>query len=364
MSLIQKVGVVAKEALSELNRIQTGEKKLLKTGLECIDCHIGGLLAGDVCVISGNPGSGKSEKLYKTIDSLLSKEVNPDSDKYVSLEYSLEMAMLNKMLRATNTLLNKKKSEILSTEFTDYERAKVNEYYKTLKDNRRYVVQKPLTPEEFYDESKKFCEEHSDKEAIIISADHLLLYSGADKQKVLEKIIEFVNLLKLEFNNVYFILLSQLNRAYNAVIKESSNEMIPTNSQLYGSSFMEQIASYIIILVNPYKLGVNQYLKVSPDRYEYLSEFYGEKDAKGKVSFNTLGNLWSFVTKTRESDNPWKDMFIERMDLSEEQLTKMKQSVVSENKKEFTVTDIPTFPIGDAITKSSWGELNKDDVPF
>lgn len=362
MTLIQKVGDVAKEAFTELNRIQKGEKKLLKTGMECFDCHIGGLLAGDICIISGNPGSGKSEKLYKTLDLILSKDINPNADKYVSLEYSLEMAMLNKLLRATNNLLNKKKSDILLKEFSTQERSKVVEYYHSLQDNRRFVVQKPLTTKEFYEESRNFCIEHADKEAIIISVDHLLLFMGSDKQRVLEDAVEYVNLLKLEFKNTYFILLSQLNRTYNAVINDRSNEMIPTNSQLYGSSFMEQIASYILILVNPFKLGVSQYLKVSKDRYDYLSEFYGEEDGKGKVSFGTVGLLWTFVTKTRESDNPWKDMFIERMYLTEEQLEKQKQSIIP--KEGFVVVDIPTFTSDNAITRASWGNLTDNEIPF
>jgi hypothetical protein len=330
-SRIQKVGALAKEAMIELKKLQSGEKHLLKTGSEKIDCHIGGLLPGDVVVVAGAPSSGKSETLYRMIDSMLSTDVNSNAQNIVSLEYSMEMKMLNKILRKTHQVLSKKKSDILFSPFDAEEGELVKQYYTGLQDDRRYSVQSPVTPEEFYKMTKTFCEMNSDKDAVVISIDHMLLFSGSDKQAVLEKVSESINLLKLEFGNVYFILLSQLNRGISAAIKEADNCMIPTNALLYGSSFMEQLASYIIIITNPFKQGVNKYLKVYKDRYDYLEEFFDGEDSKGRTSFSTLGNLFYFITKTRESDNPYKDLFIDRMDLSEEQLEKMKRSVVVED---------------------------------
>lgn len=339
-SRILRVGDAAKDAFLELNEIQTKKKLLVKTGEEMIDCHIGGMLAGDVILLAGAPSSGKSETLYRMIEKMMSVEVNPFAKDFVSLEYSMEMKMLNKMLRQTHNMLGKKKSEILFQEFNDDEHKKVNDYYKNLQDSRRYVVQSPVTPEEFYKMSRDFCTLNKDKQAIILSADHMLLFSGSDKQSVLEKISECINLLKLEFNNVYFLLLSQLNRSYNAIIKAKSNEMIPTNSLIFGSSFMEQLASYIVIITNPFKQSIDQYLKVSTDRYDYLAEFYGEEDGKGKVSFETVGNLFFFLTKMRESDNDWRNLFIRSMDLNKDQLDKMRLSI---DKKDVLSVSIPTF---------------------
>lgn len=348
---IKKVGEVATEAFIELNKLQKQEKRLMKTGYPEIDCHIGGLLVGDCVLLAGAPSSGKSETLYRMIEKIMDKEINPDADNYVSLEFSLEMRMLNKLLRSTHNLLGKKKSDILLSPFTEEEAVKVKDYYNNLKDDRRYVVQNPVTPEEFYKMTREFCLLHKDRDGIILSADHLLLYSGSDKQLVLEKISEYINLLKLEFNNIYFLLLSQLNRSYNSVIKDKSNDMIPTNSQIFGSSFMEQLASYIIIITNPFKLAVSQYLKVSKDRYDYLEEFFGETDKNDKVSFNTIGNQFLFITKTRESDSPWKDLFIRRMDLTAEQLDKMKQSVETKETVTFTAPTFTSTPVFDNSPK-------------
>lgn len=339
-SRIRRVGEVVTEAFVELNKLQKREKLLLKTGFDMIDSHIGGLLAGDCVVIAGAPSSGKSETLYRTIENVMDENINPKAKGFVSLEYSMEMKMLNKVLRSTHNITGKKKSEILFNAFTEEEQKKVKTYYDNLQDDRRYVVQAPVTPEEFYSMTRDFCKTHADKEAVLLSADHLLLFTGSDKQAVLEKVSEYVNLLKLEFNNVYFLLLSQLNRSHLTVIKESSNDMIPTNAQIFGSSFMEQLASYIVIITNPFNQAINQYLKVSKDRYDYLSDFYGDTDSKDRVSFSTLGNLFYFVTKMRESDNSWKNLYIRKMDLTDEQLNKMKQSFTE---KSNTSISIPTF---------------------
>lgn len=376
-SRIRKVGEAATEAFGELNKLQKKEKLLLKTGELMFDSHIGGLLVGDVVVIAGAPSAGKSETLYRVIEQIMNVDINPHADKFCSLEFSMEMKMLNKLLRSTHNLLGKKKSEILFEPFTESEAEKVKHYHENLKDDRRYVVQAPVTPEEFYKMTRDFCLAHKDKEALILSADHLLLFSGSDKQSVLEKVSEYINLLKLEFNNVYFILLSQLNRGYNSIIKEKSNEMIPTNSLIFGSSFMEQLASYIVIITNPFKQSINQYLKVNKNRYDYLTEFFDEEDKNERICFSTIGNLFYFVTKTRESDNPMADLYIRKMNLSKEQLDKMKQSVETKdtfsvptfntpifNKVEFDKPSeiIPNFDLNSAFDVPK--KENKNDAPF
>lgn len=344
MNKIQQIGKIAEEAFKDLKKLQTQEERLLKTGEGYIDCHIGGMLPGDVVIIAGAPGTGKSETLYRLKDKLMSADTNEHADGFVELEFSMEIKMLNKILRKAHILLDKAKSAILFNPFTKEEREVIGKYYSDLQDGRRYVVQEPVTPQEFYDISRQFCIDNAHKKAVVISADHLLLFTGKDKQKVLEEICEYVNLLKLEFNNVYFFLLSQLNRGQTAVIKERSNDMIPNNSLLFGSSFMEYLASYIVIITNPYKLSVSEYLRVNPERYSYLEDFFSpEEDSRGRVSFNTLGNLFYFVTKTRESDVPWKDLFIKKMDLTEEQLRMME--VVKESNDSTVNIELPTFDV-------------------
>ena len=122
---IQNVGEMAKEAFIELNKIQTGKHKILKTGLSEFDTHIGGLLPGEVICVASKSGAGKSHKLYNMLDNMLDVNVNKDANDYVSLEYSFEMKMLNKIVRKTHSILGKKKSDILKDSFTEEEQQKM-----------------------------------------------------------------------------------------------------------------------------------------------------------------------------------------------------------------------------------------------
>lgn len=365
---IKKVSDVATEGFKELNKYQTKTNLILKTGYEEVDCHIGGMLPGDCLILAGSPSSGKSETLYRMTDNVMNKEINSEADSFVSLEYSLEMKMLKKLLRATHRITGKKKSEILFEVFNEEEALKVKNYYENLKDDRRYVVQEPVTPLEFYTMTRNFCLLHKNKKAIWLSADHILLFKGKDKQAVLEEVSEYINLLKLEFNNIYFAILSQLNRAYASVVKERSNDMIPNNTHLFGSSFMEQLADYIIIITNPFKQSVREYLRFHEDRYDYLSDFF-VAEKQGKISFDTIGNLFYFVTKIRESDEEWKNLFIRKMELPKEQVEKMKKSS-EESINNMSSVHIPTPPVFDATPinlqafEPSFKDMQGDDSPF
>ena len=365
-SRIQNVGEMAKEAFIELNKIQTGKHKILKTGIIEIDSHIGGLLPGDICTICSKSGGGKSHKLYEVLDNMLDVSVNKDADDYVSLEYSFEMKMLNKIVRKTHSILGKKKSNILKDSFTEEEQQKMREYNKSLQDKRRFVCQEPVSVDDFYEMTRDFCKEYKDKKAIIVSTDHMLLYVDSDKQKAVERATDMVNKLKLEFKNVYFILISQTNRSNNLTLaKDRDNSIIPNNSWLFASSFIEMVSSYIIIMVNPFKEGINEFLKFHPERYDYLSQhFTGVLDKNNKESFNTVGKNFIFVTKTRESDEPYKNLFIEDMNLSDEVLAKMKQEAEERKVVAPTLTPPPTFDLTSQIQITPLTEYSSPSDAF
>ena len=182
--------------------------------------------------------------------------------------------------------------------------------------------------------TKTFCQKNKDRDAIFISYDHVLLTKKEDKSEdPLEALTAYINQLRKEFDNVYFFLLTQFNRSSFVNIKEKSNNMFPRASMIYGSSHFEFLASYIVGIMNPFKMGVNEFLKVNPERYDWLEDYHTSPDNKGKVSFDTVGNMFYFVLKARESDEFYKDIFIRPMELTEDQLAKIKSTV--EEKESF-----------------------------
>jgi hypothetical protein len=336
-SRIKNAGSLAKESFSYLTDLQKGDRSIIKSGQDFIDCHIQGLLPSDVIVYAANSGVGKTKLLFDTLDLILDEKVNSEASEIVSLEYSLEMKFLNRILRDTNKRTGKKKSDILQEEFTKEEREIVKRYYKGLQDKRRFVCEESITTREFYEMTRNFCELNKDKAGVIISLDHVLLLKKTDRSEdPLETLTAYINQLRKEFKNVYFILLSQFNRSSFSTIADKNNDMIPRASMIYGSSHFEFLSSYIIGIMDPFKMGVSQFLKVNKERYDWLEDYMGDEDSKGKVSFDTTGNMFYFVLKTRESDQPYRNLFIREMELTEEQLNRMK----SENKKDDTFSKL------------------------
>ncbi|AGO47731.1 replicative helicase, DnaB family [Cellulophaga phage phi4:1] len=358
-----------KEAFLELNKLQKGEKRLPKTGEDFIDSHIGCILPGDVILISALSGQGKTETLQRMKKKILSLTVNPDAENYVFLDVSLEMKVFNILLRGIAGTIKKKKSDILFKEFTEEEKEEVNKYYKGVNDKRHYLSQSPTTVDQFEEKVREFLTEHKDKEAVFVALDHVLLFKGAEKQSLLEKLCEAVNQLKLEFSNVYFILISQNNRALVGRIAEKSNSASPNAGDVFGSSFLDQLCSFNIILYDAFKMGISQYMKVNPDRYDYLSEYFGDEDSKGKVSFETENKIFVHLIKTRESDTPYKDIFVIEKDVSEESKARVSFKEKTPSGPKFTLPDEKTVFAEPEIKVLSpfeafGGPEEEDDKPF
>lgn len=353
------------EAFEQLNKLQTGEHKLIKTGRPYIDKHLGGLLPSSVVLLGAPSGIGKTYESQRIMKGIFSKEVNEQADEYVSLEYMLEMKFLDLILRDANSMLDKKKSDILSKPFTETEKKVMKEYYETLKDGRRFIVDETVDSGEFLEITRGFCRKNKDKKGIIVLMDHLLLVTSENGEDPLKKVAEYTNVLRKEFNNVYFLYLSQLNRDSYADIKDKSNAMVPNVTNIYGSSHFEFLSAYAVIMFNPFKLGVEHYMKVKQDRYPEFSEYLCEVDSKGKASFKTLGNMFYHLVKIRESDVIYDNLYIERMKLSEEQLSKMSMDMEANSSKietpkfsggppKFDEKKLPTVDIS-----GSKGSLNK-----
>lgn len=346
-SRIKRAGDLATTAFQYLHKLQTKEKPIVKTGQEFIDVHLQGVLPSDVILYAGNSGTGKTKLLYDTLDSILDEKVNKNASNFVTLQYELEMRFLNKILRDSHSLTKLKKSKILSEEFNEEEKEIIKRYYEGLKDNRRFICEETITTDDFLKMTDDFCAQNTDKDAIWCTLDHCLLVQKSNPHEdVAERLTSHINTLRKKYSNVYFILLSQNNRSSMAVIKDRDNAMIPTTAIIYGSSHFEFLASFIIVITDPFKLGINSYLKVNPDRYEWLSDYMEDPDKNGKVSFSTLGNHFIWTLKTRESDEAYKNLHIRPMTLTSEQINKMKQSVDISSTPSFSIaTPVFSMPV-------------------
>lgn len=316
---IHQVKTRINQVVRDLSKYQTGQIKTVKTGRIHLDDTLTGLLPGDIVVLAGASGAGKTFELQTIRENTMSVEINPDAANYAFLDYSFEMKLFNLVLRGLNKHIDKSKKDILLQEFSEAERDLAKRYMDTLRDDRFYMDEIPCTPQQFLKQTREFLEEHRDKERVFVAIDHMALFknNSEGKKGTIDEVGETINILKRDFDNVIFILLSQLNRGILGRIKDNDINAMPNRSDVYQSDTLFHLADYLIVVHNPYRMGITEYLKVNPSIYSYLAEHMTEpKGASKKVSFHTLGKIFYHVLKVREGEVVFDDIFIEDIDLA------------------------------------------------
>lgn len=313
---IKSVKEVADKAYEQLKKYQSGELQPIKTGRPWLDDVFGGLLPMDITSIAGASGGGKSFELGRIRRYIMNPENNSGAENFVWLDHSLEMKFLSLVLRDLKETLNKSKKKILLEKFLEEEIAIVEKYKTDTTDERFFIEEEAVSPEVFEDRMRAFLSQHTDKEAVFISVDHIALQKdkNGDKKTAVDAIVEAINRLKKEFPNSYWFILTQLNREILKRIKEKDIMAMPNRSDVYQSDTMFHISDYVYVTHNPHRLGINQFSRVNRDIYDYLEEhFVDEKN--GKVSFDTLGKIFYIVLKMREADILFKDIYVEKIEI-------------------------------------------------
>lgn len=305
---------LVEEALKRLNKIQTGKLKPIKFSKPFVnEVLLGGLLPGVIIGIAGMSGSGKSYFLQGLEDDIFNEELNPDCKDYVLLRNNFEMSVFKLLMRELKQGLNTNMAEILSRPFTETEKDVVKEIYEKETNPNVYYLQNPPSPTEWFEKMKSFCEQHKDKKQIIISIDHIALIkqTSLGKKDGIDNLIESINQLRQLYNNVSFIILSQLNR--NIEDRDNPRNSAPRKGDLYQSDFLFQISDVIIVVHNPYKLGLQEHMVVGRDQYHKYNNF--KKDTtKNATTFLTKGNLFYHIIKMREDENgAISNLHIERL---------------------------------------------------
>ena len=307
------------EAFKDIKKYQTGEKKIIKTNRPYIDDTFP-LVNGGVVLVAANTGIGKSTELAVILNNVMDVNLNEDADKYVSLNISLEMRVLSLILRGLSTKISKSKMDIITKEFTDEEKILANEYFIALQDERHFFSQDRTTPKKFYEACHQFLTDHKDKETVFIGYDHLAL-TGADgteaRNTTIEHLMEMINLLKLEFENVVFILLSQTNSDNIKRAKDKDVMSQPQVSDIFYSQFATQISDYVVVITSPHKMGIKEYSRLNPERYPHLEKYFLEPDSKGRVSLETYGVNYYHLLKAREASNGFIDIYAEDLQIPE-----------------------------------------------
>jgi len=366
-SIIKTSKEVMTDAKERILRIQRGEERPIKTRYKHLnDNLLGGLFSRVILTVSGMSGFGKSSVLKHIEDDIFNCDLNPNCQNYVLLKTNYEMTSFNLALRRLKEETKVSMSKILKGDLTDKDNERFEETFEKETHPNIFYIEKPLTSEEWYVNVRQFIINHQDKERIVVTFDHLGLIKEKGNEglkKAMDDTLNYQNELKKEFDNVCFINLSQLNRDLQNRSNDAKNQF-PKDSDLFNSSNVQFISDLVIILHNPFKLGLEKYGAFSPKMYPHLHDYMIDPE-RTTTSFHTKGNVfWHFV-KLRQDDNDDKNvnnkLFIERlypMEKIDRNTPSYKLEVIKSESKLPMMDN--TMDLWDDVSSSE----DDDDMPF
>ena len=322
MSLITKAVDLVNVAVKQIIRYQTREDAPIRTRFDHFNINsLGGIFKGNIITIGAISGSGKSYVLQQIEEDMFDKSLNPDCDDYVLLRCNWEMTVFKLLLRKLKRNLKKSVTDILFNSPQGEDLSKFKSVCDSERSNQIFYLEDPCNPNTWYSAVKAFLNENKHKKHVVVTIDHIALVRDVmgGKKAAMDNLIENINMLKKEFVNVSFIILSQLNRDIES--RTDIQNLAPKRSDLYNSDTIFHISDIVLVLHNPFKLGHTLYMNIPglavdsegntlDNRYAYLHEYMEKVDNKW-THFMTAGNVFWHYLKVRELEEGYLDIAVE-----------------------------------------------------
>ena len=227
-----------------IESIRNTDKLLIKTGFENVDKFAGGLTRGEITIVGGRPGHGKSTMLLNLLSNIL-------AGKQKVLLFNRELTNVE-VLKKLLALESGRLSYAMIRQGM-YDMGQLQEL-----DRVREFIAKKYSPNKFrmYDKIRDFPASATEikkfkPDVIIDDYIQLITPTGKEEQRrlQLERIVNDYKWIAKEYNCVV-ILASQLNRSL-----ETRGNPKPQLSDLAESGAIEQVAENVFFVYYPYKVN-------------------------------------------------------------------------------------------------------------
>lgn len=295
------------KACHQISAIQKGLIPPLRTGVGHLDNFLPAGLNNQMIFIGARPSMGKTHMASEIKSNLLNPEINPTQD-IALLVLNWEMQLKSLILRDMKKVLNRGMKDILSKEFTEDEKQKVNEALGELLDERVLNFDQTVEGTEFEYLVKQYIKKNEGKEVIII-IDHIHVLLTKEQ---IDKFLKLCNDLKKEFTNLSFIVFFQLNREIekrwrggaDAKLKLNPKNYLPNSGDIYNTDSLYQFADIIMTLVIPQVVDLDEYTNVNKERYSHLKEhFIGDADDTKTAKLKGRNRVYQNYIKIRNNDD-------------------------------------------------------------
>ena len=234
---------ISKEMMNAISSIKNSEKNLVKTGYDGIDQLCGGMTRGELTIIGGRPGHGKTTMILNILKNCV------DAGQKVMM---INREMTNvEMLKKLITLESQNLSYLMMRQGI-FQNGEAKEIERVKFDiEKKYTEDKFAMFDKIYNFSTAASEIKKFKPDIVID-DYIQLITpdkGIDQRRLqLERIVNDYKWLAKN-NNCVVILVSQLNR-----MLEQRGDAKPRLSDLAESGSIEQVAENVIFVYYDYKI--------------------------------------------------------------------------------------------------------------
>ena len=258
---MRSIGQVVDEANVKVDQSMKGIRESYITRWGKINDAIDSIQEGEIIVIGGRPGAGKSAFSNLLIQDIFDSHLNPYPT--LGLYFSLEMPAYQQVIRWYSNEQRMESKKILSS------RNPINEStFEALKRTGNKLKRMnlvfhdiPLIPEAIANTVADAVHKHKGKRIFLIVDHSRLVIGDADRERIkIEKLVGFANTLKNQYG-VVSILISQMNRD---IEKERDRKRmgtsLPVMGDLFAASAMEQYATTVMLLHRPEMYNVNTFM--------------------------------------------------------------------------------------------------------
>ena len=234
---------VVRATLDDLERRQQarqeGECIGISTGLQRLDALTGGWRGGQLVVLAGRPGTGKSATMLHFARAAAIAGVS-------ACVFSLEMPAEQIMMRMLASLSRVDQTKIRTGQLDDEDWARISSTMGILMEKKNMYIDDSsgLTPTEVRSRARRIAREHGGLSLIMVDYLQLMRVPALTDNRTLEiaEISRSLKALAKELN-VPVVALSQLNRSL-----EQRADKRPVNSDLRESGSIEQDADLIMFI--------------------------------------------------------------------------------------------------------------------
>ena len=276
---------VLTETVTEIERLYMAEDHLtgLTTGFTDLDHYTSGLHGGELIIVAGRPGSGKS---VMAMDLSMNCGVN-------SLVFALEMDRKQYVKRMLASKARVEHRSIRSGNINESEWTRVAHAAGLLSHmDIRFIDDGGISLERIIDTCER---EKSERDISMVVIDYLQLVSvkgvrGRSREEEVSTISKSLKLLARRLD-IPVVCLAQLNRYC-----ETRPDKRPMKSDLRESGSLEQDADVVLLMYRPYEYWKNLSAEKEAEKIE---ELYGGWGVRKPTSLRDMGEC--IVDKARNS---------------------------------------------------------------